>query len=250
MNQFSTSNCVGQSRTFEIAARVTNLEWRENERMTQLKNELRAGKTVNQAQNEAGFGSARALYQRAPSRLGMTPASYGKGGLGATIRFATAACELGRILVARTAVGVCSVTLGDDESELETRLRAEFFAAKITRDDGDLESEIEHVTALLRGQMPSQMLPLDIRATAFQARVWLELTRLKRGETISYGELATRLEMPAASRAVASACGQNPVALVHPCHRVVGKNGELRGYRWGVERKRRLLGLELETGSD
>lgn len=197
-------------------------------------------------QNEAGFGSARALPERAPAHLCMTPASYGKGGLGAQIRFTMARCELGQLLLARTDVGVCSVMLGEDESELETRLRDEFFVAQIARDDQNLRPETEIVLASLRGRMPSPILPLDVRATAFQARVWLELTRLPRGETVSYGELATRMGMPKSVRAVAAACAQNPVALVHPCHRVVGRNGELTGYRWGLERKKLLLELEAQ----
>lgn len=211
-----------------------------------MKNELREGKSVNQAQNEAGFGSARALYERVPSHLGMTPASYGKGGKGAEIRFACAPCELGFVLVARTDVGVCSVMLGDDETALESRLRDEFFAAQITRDEADLPHEIKFVLAHLRGAAPSPTLPLDVRATAFQAKVWLELTKIKRGKTLSYGDLAARLEMPQAVRAVAAACGQNPVALVHPCHRVVGKNGALTGYRWGLKRKKALLEAEAK----
>ncbi len=237
---------TGASRAFERATQLSNRQWRENERMAILKNELRAGKSVNAAQNEAGFGSARALYERAPAHLGMTPASYGKGGKGAAICFAAAPCELGFVLVARTEVGVCSVMLGDDEIALEAQLRAEFFAAQIRRDEADLQVEIEIVLGHLRGAAPSPILPLDVRATAFQGRVWLELTKIQRGETVSYGELAARLEVPQAVRAVAAACGRNPVALLHPCHRVVGKNGELTGYRWGLERKLALLELETE----
>ncbi len=175
----------------------------------------------------------------------MTPASYGKGGRGAQIRFDIASCGLGQILVARTDVGVCSVMLGEAAGELETRLRAEFFAAQIERDDDGLSAETETILASLRARMPSPQLPLDVRATAFEARVWLELTRLGRGEVVSYGELAARLEMPQAVRAVAAACGRNPVALVHPCHRVVGKGGALTGYRWGLERKKKLLETEM-----
>ncbi|PQV63623.1 DNA-O6-methylguanine--protein-cysteine S-methyltransferase /Transcriptional regulator Ada [Abditibacterium utsteinense] len=234
----------GESRAFENAAGIANKEWQELERMERFKTEIRSGKSVIEAQNEAGFGSSRALYQRAPSVLGMTPASYGKGGAGAAINFAISSCELGEILVARTTIGVCSVALGDDEFSLETALRAEFFAAQIARDDAKLGAEIEAVLRLLRGQEPSALLPLDVRATAFQARVWRELTKIARGETVSYGELAQRLEMPKSVRAVAAACGKNPVALVHPCHRVVGKSGELTGYRWGIERKRALLNRE------
>ena len=248
------------SRTFELATGISNREWRESKRIERFKTQIKMGKTVVEAQNEAGFGSARALYQRAPQMLGMTPASYGKGGAGASIWFAIARCDgngpdesgclnnLGWILVARTEVGVCSVALGDDESALETQLRAEFFAAQIGRDERELQDEIETVLQLLRGQEPSILLPLDVRATAFQARVWRELQNIRRGETVSYGELSQRLEMPQAVRAVASACGKNPLAILTPCHRVIGKGGELTGYRWGLERKRTLLKGEKASG--
>jgi AraC family transcriptional regulator of adaptative response/methylated-DNA-[protein]-cysteine methyltransferase len=179
--------------------------------------------------------------------LGMTPASYGKGGAGAEIIFTLARCELGLILVARTAIGVCSVALGDDDESLETALRNEFFAAKIERDDDNLRGELEIVLNSMKESMPSPILSLDVRASAFQWRVWQELTRIGRGETVSYGELAARMKIPQSVRAVAAACGKNPVALVHPCHRVVGKNGALTGYRWGIERKRALLETEKQA---
>jgi AraC family transcriptional regulator of adaptative response/methylated-DNA-[protein]-cysteine methyltransferase len=232
----------------KAAAGVSARDLAENERMERFKQEIRSGGGVLAAGLEAGFGSTRALYERAPSHLGMTPATYGKGGAGAEISFATAPCDLGYLLVARTEVGVCSVALGDDPQSLERALRKEFFAAHIERDYRKLVADIEVVLLHLQGNSPSVVLPLDLRATAFQWRVWKELTRLQRGETVSYGELASRLEMPGAVRAVASACGKNPVALVHPCHRVVGKSGEMTGYRWGIERKKRLL--ESEKSSD
>ena len=232
------------ARELENAAGVSARDFEEKARLERFKSEMKSGKSVLDAQNEAGFGSARALYERAPAMLGMTPASYGKGGAGAHIVFAVARCELGLILVARTEIGVCSVALGDEEIALENGLKTEFFAAKIARDDEKLRGELEIVLESMKNAMPSPILRLDVRATAFQWRVWREMTRIGRGETVSYGELAARLEIPSAVRAVAAACGKNPVALVHPCHRIVGKNGALTGYRWGLERKRSLLESE------
>lgn len=210
-----------------------------------LKQELQKGESVLGAQLEAGYGSARALYERAPAQLGMTPATYKKGGEGTTIRYSVAPCELGFVLVARTDVGVCSVSLRDDEAQLEEELREEFFAASIERDDAQLKPEIEAVLESLEGKTAFPDLPLDVRATAFQWRVWKELQRIERGETISYSQLAERMGEPKAVRAVASACARNPVALVHPCHRVVGKDGAARGFRWSIERKKKLLEREV-----
>lgn len=232
------------ARAFQALAGVSPREYKEATQLKNFKTELQSGKSVLDASLEAGYGSMRAVYERAPSQLGMTPASYGKGGLGARIRFSTARCELGHVLVARTEVGVCSVALGDDESELETQLREEFSRAEISRDDESLKRELELVVSSTKGQTDWSSLPLDVQATAFQWRVWRELGLLKRGETVSYGELANRMDLPKSVRAVAAACGRNPVALVHPCHRVVGKDGALTGYRWGLERKRLLLELE------
>lgn len=235
------------NRELEVATGISSRDAAELGRMERFKAEVRSGSGVLQASLEAGFGSTRALYERAPAQLGMTPATYGKGGAGALIRFAVAACELGWILVARTDVGVCSVSLGDDPLALEELLRTEFPAAEIAEGQDALANELKSVLSYLEGSAPSPLLPLDVRATAFQWRVWHELTRIGRGETVTYATLAARLEMPKAVRAVAAACGKNPVALVHPCHRVVGKNGDLTGYRWGVERKGKLLKLEKTT---
>ena len=230
-------------KNFRAATGVSPREWADATRLERLKSELQDGQSVTRAQNEAQYGSARALYERAEPQLGMT---YAKGGAGARIRFAIAPCALGALLVARTDKGVCSVKLGGDETELEARLRDEFPAASLERDDAGLRDELEAVLDLLQGQEPHPELPLDIRATAFQWRVWKELTRIPRGQTLSYGQLAAKLGTPNAVRAVAGACARNPVALVHPCHRVVGSDGKLTGYRWGVERKRKLLQLERD----
>ena len=227
--------------SLEAATGVSKREIKEVQRMETLKQELQKDQSVLDAGLEAGFGSTRALYERAPSRLGMTPATYAKGGANTSIRFAIQECELGFVLVARTPKGVCSISLRDSEAELEGELRAEFHAARIERDDLGLKEELAVVLSSLEGKTAFPDLPLDIRATAFQARVWKELQRIERGETISYSQLAERLGEPKAVRAVASACARNPVALVHPCHRVVGKDGAARGFRWNIERKRRLL---------
>jgi len=233
--------------SLEKASGLCSRDLEEAARLQNLKAQLQSGKTVLEAGLEAGFGSQRALYERAPAQLGMTPASYGKGGQGASIRFALTPCELGLVLVARTKVGVCSVALGDDVAALETALRAEFSAAIIERDADALKSELETVLDSLSGHTAFPSLDVDIRATAFQWRVWKELQRIERGETVSYGQLAERIGDPKAVRAVASACARNPVALVHPCHRVVGKNGSLAGFRWQIERKKRLLEMEKQS---
>jgi len=231
----------------EKASGLSTRDGAEAARLQTLKRELQSGKTVLAAGLEAGFGSTRALYERAPSQLGMTPASYGKGGVNTVIRFSTAPCELGFLLVARTEKGVCSVALGQGVGELEAQLKEEFFAATIERDDEQLREEIATVLAALEGKTDFPDLKLDVRATAFQWRVWKELQRLGRGETISYSQLAQRVGNDKAVRAVASACARNPVALVHPCHRVVGKSGSMAGFRWQIERKQKLLALEASV---
>jgi AraC family transcriptional regulator of adaptative response/methylated-DNA-[protein]-cysteine methyltransferase len=149
--------------------------------------------------------------------------------------------------VARTDKGVCAVRLGDDEAILEDSLRSEFFAATLTRDDKGLRTEIEAVLGHLSGQEPNPALPLDVRATAFQWRVWQGLRAIPRGETRSYAQLAAELGQPTAARAVARACATNPIAIVNPCHRVIGSDGNLRGFRWCLERKKKLLENEKKT---
>lgn len=180
----------------------------------------------------------------------LTPATYSHGGRGAHIWFGVAPCELGFLLAATTQVGVCSVALRDDEKALETELRAEFFAATIERDDARLFLQLETIKRILTGEIVSHDLPLDVRATAFQARVWRELRAIPSGQTRSYAQVAAALEMPTASRAVARACATNPVALVVPCHRVVRGDGNLAGYRWGIERKKSLLERERERAQN
>jgi len=178
----------------------------------------------------------------------MTPASYARGGKGARIAYTIAACALGRLLVAATERGLCAVSLGDTDAGLEAVLRADYPAAEIRRDDGALAGRVDAVFACLDGAAsPHRGLPLDLRATAFQWQVWERLQAIPRGETRTYGEIAAEIGRPGAARAVGRACATNPVSLVVPCHRAVGGDGGLTGYRWGVERKEKLLRRESAT---
>lgn len=231
-------------RSFTRTIGVSPREYAQSLRLGQLKAALQRGENVLNAALDAGYNSTNGLYQNATAQLGMTPATYGRGGKNAQIRFGIASCEFGLALVATTEAGICSIALGGDESALENVLRAEFFAATIERDDARLHEYLRAIIRLCEGEQPHQSLPLDVRATAFQARVWRELRAIPVGQTRTYAQVAAALEMPAASRAVARACATNPIALVVPCHRVVRGDGNLAGYRWGIERKARLLEAE------
>ena len=182
----------------------------------------------------------------------LIPATYGRGGADAQIWFGVAPCELGQVLVATTEVGACFVALDDDADALETSLRTEFFAAQIERNDARLNAHLQSVIRLLSGNeaRPDLHLPLDVRATAWQARVWRELRAIPVGQTRTYAQIAEALEQPTAARAVARACATNPIALVVPCHRVVRGDGNLAGYRWGIERKKQLLERERTIAQD
>jgi AraC family transcriptional regulator, regulatory protein of adaptative response / methylated-DNA-[protein]-cysteine methyltransferase len=235
-----------QQRTFRRVTGVTPRRYADDLRARRLRSGLRNGAGVAAAAYDAGYGSNRALYEDAPRRLGMAPASYGRGGAGARIAYALADTPLGRLLVGATERGVCAVYLGGDDDALAAELRHEYHAAEITPDGGTLSAWVAAVCARLGGSQPHPELPLDVRATAFQARVWEELQRIPAGETRTYGEIAERIGAPGAARAVGRACATNPVSVVVPCHRAVGGSGELAGYRWGVERKRALLARERE----
>jgi AraC family transcriptional regulator of adaptative response/methylated-DNA-[protein]-cysteine methyltransferase len=193
---------------------------------------------------DAGYGSTSRVYERAHAHLGMTPATYRRGGPGVRIRTLTVPCSLGWLLVAATERGVCRISLGDSAPPLERALRAEFPAAAVVGDDGTLEAWVARLRAYLDGDTPQIDLPLDVRATAFQRRVWEALQRIPFGSTRSYSEVARAIGRPAAARAVARACATNPAAVVIPCHRVVREDGGLGGYRWGLKRKEALLARE------
>ncbi len=204
-------------------------------------------KKVTDAIYEAGYGSSSRLYEKSKVALGMTPRVMREGGAGLVIRYCTAATPLGRMLVATTDIGVCSITFGRDDAALAAELRVSFSKAQLVAAKGNTGWLAEAVAFVLSqlGEHPlAATFPLDVRATAFQQRVWRALQEIPRGETRSYSDLATALGQPAAVRAVAGACGANAIAVAVPCHRAVGKDGSLTGYRWGLERKNKLLEAE------
>lgn len=230
-------------RAFTRALGVSPRDYAAQRRLARFKDEVANGGTIGSALYGAGFGSTSRLYEQAGRTLGMTPASYAKGGRGAEIAFSIAASPLGLMLVAATDKGIAMVGFGDSGKALEASLRRQFPHARIRRDDRRLKARVEAVLGLLDGRAPRD-LALDVRATAFQARVWRLLTTIPSGETRTYGVLARALGKPGAARAVGRACASNPVAVVVPCHRAVGEDGTLTGYRWGLERKKALLRIE------
>jgi len=212
-------------------------------RMERMKAGLRQGDTVSRATYDAGYGSGSRAYEQARASMGMTPGVYRKGGRGLSINFTVVPSPIGQLLAAATDRGLCSVMLGDDVSDLERRLRAEFPEARLERDDGALRPYTEQLIARLSGSEETA-LPLDVSGTDFQHRVWEALRRIPAGETRSYQAIARELGRPAAARAVAGACASNRLALVIPCHRAIREHGETGGYRWGAERKRTILERE------
>ena len=235
-------------RVFKRIAGITPRQYAEATRLDQFKTGVKKGATVTGAMYDAGYGSSSRLYERAPAQLGMTPADYRRGAKGVEINYTTAGCSLGRLLVAATEKGICSVRLGDSDAELEANLRSEYPAADIQRDDKTLSKWVEHLLSHLNGERPHLDLPLDVQATAFQWTVWEKLREIPYGATRSYGDVARAIGRPTATRAVARACATNPVALVIPCHRVVREDKGLGGYRWGIKRKETLLERERSAG--
>jgi len=231
-------------REFKRAVGVTPRQYADALRLGRLKGSLRAGAAIAPSLYEAGYGSASRLYEKAGALLGMTPGRYRRGGTGLAIRYATAPCLLGRVLVAATERGVCAVQLGDTEAFLEEEIRREFPRAGLSRDDRGLGGALRAVLGLMDGKAPAAALPLDVRATAFQRRVWEHLQEIPPGETRSYAGIARTLGMKNGARAVGSACARNPVCLLVPCHRAVRSDGALAGYRWGLDRKEKLLERE------
>jgi AraC family transcriptional regulator of adaptative response/methylated-DNA-[protein]-cysteine methyltransferase len=231
-------------RLFKRATGLTPREYQSARRVQKIKSELRKGDNVTTALYDAGFTSPSRLYENANQQLGMTPGTYRRGGAGMSITFAIVPSPLGRILIAATDRGLCAVRFAESATELERELQTEFPAAALQRDDQALRRYVEPLLASLRGENTTVDLPLDLRATAFQKKVWEALQHIPRGETRSYTDIAREIGEPNAVRAVARACASNPVALAVPCHRVVRSDGDLAGYRWGVERKRKLLKAE------
>jgi len=231
-------------RTFKRILGITPHQYVRARRLDTLKAQLRKGQGVTTALYEAGYGSSSRLYEDAAAGLRMTPATYRRGGLGMRIEYAIVDCPLGRLLVAATDRGVCAVSLGYSDAGLEAALRADYAAAEVRRDGGGLGEWVNATLNHLNGDQPHLHLPLDVRATGFQTRVWEQLRAIPYGSVRTYGQIASALGRPKAARAVGRACATNPVSLVIPCHRAVGQSGSLVGYRWGLERKRLLLERE------
>lgn len=234
-------------RTFKRVMGISPRQYVTARRFGNFKQLVREGESVTNALYDSGFNSSSRVYEHAAEELGMTPATYGRGGRGVRIDYTIVESPLGRMLVAVTERGVCAVRMGDADASLEKDLRAEFPEAAIQRADARLRETVQKVLDHLTNSEPHLDLPLDIRATAFQRQVWEKLRAIPYGETVSYGDIAKSLGKPGAVRAVGRACATNPVALVIPCHRVVREDRSLGGYRWGLERKKQLLDLERKS---
>jgi len=231
-------------RLFRRIAGVTPRAYAAAERARRVQASLSRGQSVTGAIYEAGFNSSGRFYEAADGMLGMRPSSYRAGGAGERIRHASGESSLGTVLVAASGRGICAILLGDDPAALEADLRTRFPQAAIEPGVDGFAELVGQVVAMVEAPRDGHALPLDIRGTAFQRRVWEALQAIPAGETVSYGALAARLGQPRGVRAVASACAANKVAVAVPCHRVVGADGALTGYRWGVARKRALLQRE------
>jgi len=218
-------------------------------RLTRFKKMLRDGRSIAEAVYETGYGSTSRVYERSNAQLGMTPATYKKGGKNMKIGYSIAKSSLGKILVAATERGVSAVYLGDADAKLVEELREEYPRAEITAASDSFERWVKEIVQRVEGNPPRLELPLDLQATAFQRRVWQELQLIPRGSTRTSSQVAKALGKPKAVRAVARACATNPVSIVVPCHRVIRGDGSLAGYRWGLSRKQQLLALESIAGS-
>jgi AraC family transcriptional regulator, regulatory protein of adaptative response / methylated-DNA-[protein]-cysteine methyltransferase len=232
-------------------AQVTGLKPRElfeALRVERFKAMLRAGRSITDALYETGYGSSSRVYERSNAQLGMTPATYQKGGTGMKIGYVIAKSPLGKVLVGATDRGVSAVYLGDSDSKLVSELREEYPRAEIAPAAEAYGKWVGEIVGRIEGHAPNVEVPLDLHATAFQRRVWQELQRIPRGMTRTYSQVARAMGKPTAVRAVARACATNPVSIVVPCHRVIREDGKLAGYRWGLGRKEELLGRERKAG--
>jgi len=231
-------------RVFKAITGVTPKAYSDARRGVRVRQELGVSETVTEAIYDAGFNSAGRFYEQSGDLLGMTPGRYRAGGKGADIRFAIGECSLGSILVARSDIGVCAILLGDGPEPLLKELQDRFPKANLIGADSDFETLVAQVVGMVESPGLGLDLPLDIRGTAFQQRVWQALRNIPAGTRASYGQIAAQIGQPSAVRAVAGACAANALAIAIPCHRVVRNDGALSGYRWGVERKQALLERE------
>lgn len=233
-------------RIFKAVTGLTPKGYASAHRSQKVRNGLKAKQTVTNALYDAGFNSNSRFYESADQLLGMKPSDYKAGGTNSAILFAVGECSLGSILVAQSSRGVCAILLGDEPDQLVRDLQDQFPNADLVGADHNFEQLIAHVVGFIEAPALGLDLPLDLRGTAFQQRVWQALRDIPVGDTASYGQIAERIGAPKSFRAVAQACGANCLAVAIPCHRVVRSNGDLSGYRWGVERKQQLLDRERD----
>jgi AraC family transcriptional regulator of adaptative response/methylated-DNA-[protein]-cysteine methyltransferase len=231
-------------RTFKAVLGVSPRAYIDACRLRQVKQNLQAGHSVTTSLYAAGYGSSSRLYERTATQLGMTPEKYRRGAVAAVVRYTIADSPLGRMLIAATDKGICAISFADSDQQLQQGLMREFPFAVRRRDDEAMAEWRSRLRNLIQGRDTNPSLPLDIRATAFQRRVWEALQQIPRGETRSYSELAKEIGAPLATRAVARACASNRIAVAIPCHRIVRQDGRAGGYRWGLKKKERLLALE------
>jgi len=231
-------------RVFKERTGLTPKAYAMERRAERARRELGRSGSVTEAIYEAGFQANSRFYEQAGRMLGMRPKDFRRGGVGETIRFAVGECSLGPILVAASGRGICAILLGDDPAKLVEELAGRFPKAELRGGEDDFEKLVARVVGMVEAHQVDDGLPLDVRGTVFQRRVWQALRQIPAGETMTYTEIAEKLGKPRAVRAVAGACAANPLAVVIPCHRVVRIGGGLAGYRWGIERKRKLLGKE------
>lgn len=231
-------------RVFKAITGVTPKAYATAHRAQRVRHELNRGTRVTDAIFDAGYNSNARFYEQSNALLGMTPSDWQRGGANTEIRFAIGQCSLGAILVASSAKGICAILLGDDPDRLARDLQDQFPNARLIGDDAEFARLVAHVVGFVEAPRQGFDLPLDVRGTAFQQRVWEALRKIPAGSTASYSEIAERIGAPKAVRAVAQACATNKIAVAIPCHRVVRNDGALSGYRWGVERKRTLLERE------
>jgi AraC family transcriptional regulator, regulatory protein of adaptative response / methylated-DNA-[protein]-cysteine methyltransferase len=247
LSEIARELCISAGTLRRAFREVTGLaprELAEALRVKRFKSLLRTGKNIADALYETGYGSSSRVYERSNAQLGMTPATYRKGGNGMKIEYTIAKSPLGTVLVAATERGVSAVYLGDAQNKLVAELREEYPRAEISQASGSAQRWVREIVQRIEGKPAQVDLPLDLQATAFQRRVWQELQRIPRGKTRTYSQVARALGNPKAVRAVARACATNPVSIVVPCHRVIREDGKLAGYRWGLTRKEQLLATE------
>jgi AraC family transcriptional regulator of adaptative response/methylated-DNA-[protein]-cysteine methyltransferase len=233
-------------RIFKQVTGVTPRSYAAAHRVKRVRNELDGETSVTDAIFGAGYNSSSRFYEKSADVLGMTPTTYRSGGANTEIRFAIGECSLGSILVARSVRGICAISLGDDPEALARQLQDRFPQARLIGDDAEFAALVARVVGFVEAPAVGLDLPLDVRGTAFQQRVWQALREIPPGTTASYAEIAARIGAPKSVRAVAQACGANHLAVAIPCHRIVRQDGDLSGYRWGVQRKRALLEREAQ----